>query len=179
MNSKCQMVKANFATTRKPKIYLDTSVINFLYVTDAPEYRRATEVFFEKVVAQNKVETYISNIVTEEINKTKNDGVRKMLLGTFEKYGSIKTLVAENERLEEIAFLGENYIKNGIIPPAKVADSLHVAYSVVFQMDILVSWNFQHLANVNKERRIVLLNETLGYYYPFRMANPLEVYYDE
>ena len=32
---------------RKLKIYLDTSVVNFLYVKDAPEYRKATEVFFE------------------------------------------------------------------------------------------------------------------------------------
>jgi hypothetical protein len=164
---------------RKLKIYLDTSVVNFLYVKDAPEYRKATEVFFERVIAQNKADTYISNVVIDEINKTANMALRNSLLGTFEKYNTIKTLVAGNERLEEIAFLGESYIKSGIIRPAKVADSLHIAYSVAFQMDVLVSWNFQHLANVNKEQRVVILNKTLGYHYPFRMANPLEVYYDE
>ena len=164
---------------KKLKVYLDTSVINFLYVTDAHEYRKATEVFFEKVVALNKIDTYISNIVIDEINKTKDESLREVLLGTLEKYDTIQTLVAEGERQGEIAFLGESYIRNGIIPPAKVADSLHIAYSVAFQMDILVSWNFQHLANVNKEQRIVILNKTLGYNYPFRMANPLEVYYEE
>jgi hypothetical protein len=46
-------------------------------------------------------------------------------------------------------------------------------------MDILLSWNFQHLANVNKEQKIIILNKTLGYNYPFRMANPLEVYFEE
>jgi hypothetical protein len=84
---------------KKLKIYLDTSIVNFLYVNDSPEYRKATEVFFDNVVAKNKVETYISNIVIEEINKTEN--------------------------------------------------------------------------------KVITLNRTLGYYYPFRMANPLEVYFEE
>jgi hypothetical protein len=164
---------------KKLKIYLDTSIINFLYVNDAPEYRKATEVFFDNVVAKNKIDTYISNIVIDEINKTDDKNRRSMLLETFDKYKNIKTLIAENETIDEIALLSENYIRNGIIPPKKVADSFHIAYSTIFQMDILLSWNFQHLANVNKEQKVIILNKTLGYNYPFRMANPLEVYFEE
>ncbi|MHC6202777.1 PIN domain-containing protein [Breznakiellaceae bacterium SP9] len=164
---------------KKLKVYLDTSIINFLYVEDSPDYRKATEIFFENIVAENKIETYISNIVIDEINKTENENKRNTLLETFEKYINIKTLVAEDDVMDEIAFLGENYIKNNIIPQKKLADSLHVAYTTIFQMDILLSWNFQHLANVNKEQRIVLLNKALGYNYPFRMSNPLEVYFEE
>ncbi|MDR2591670.1 MAG: hypothetical protein LBC59_02550 [Chitinispirillales bacterium] len=164
---------------KKLKVYLDTSIINFLYVDDSPEYRKATEVFFNNVVAKNKIDTYISNIVIDEINKTDDRSRRSTLLGTFEKYTNIKNLVAENETLNEIAILGENYIKNGIIPPKKISDSLHITYSTIFQMDILLSWNFQHLANINKEQKVIILNRTLGYNYPFRMANPLEVYFEE
>ena len=163
----------------KLKVYLDTSIINFLYVEDSPEYRKATEVFFENVVAKNKIETYISNIVIDEINKTEDETQRNKLLGTFEKYENIRTLIAENEIINDIAFLSESYIEKGIIPKKKNADSLHVAYSTIFQMDILLSWNFQHLANINKEHKIIILNKTLGYNYPFRMANPLEVYFEE
>ena len=164
---------------KKIKIYLDTSIINFLYVTDSPEYRKATEVFFDGVVAKNKVDTYISNIVIDEINNTEDKNLRNTLLETIDKYTNIKTLVAEDEILREIAFLGENYINSGIIPQKKNADSFHIAYSTVFQMDILLSWNFQHLANIGKEQKIMALNKTLGYHYPFRMANPLEVYFEE
>jgi hypothetical protein len=163
----------------KLRVYLDTSIINFLYVDDAPEYRRATEIFFNNVVAKDRIDTYISNIVIDEINKTRNKNWRDILLGTFEKYTTIKTLVAEDDIMNDIAYLGESYIKNGIIPQKKTADSLHIAYSTIFQMDILLSWNFQHLANVNKEQKIIILNKTLGYNYPFRMANPLEVYFEE
>ena len=164
---------------KKLKVYLDTSIINFLYINDSPEYRKATEVFFSNVVTKDKIEAYISNIVIDEINQTKNNEHKDKLLETFNKYKNIRTLVAEDNMVNEIASLGENYIKNGIIPSTKVADSFHIAYSTLFQMDILLSWNFKHLANISKEHKIITLNRTLGYYYPFRMANPLEVYFDE
>ena len=164
---------------KKLKVYLDTSTINFLYIDDCLEYRKATEVFFENIVSKNKVETYISNVVIDEINKTDNKNQRDKLLGTFKKYPNIKILTADAEAINDIAFLSEKYIENDIIPKKKIADSLHIAYSVIFQMDILLSWNFQHLANINKEQKIIILNKALGYNYPFRMANPLEVYFEE
>jgi len=161
------------------RVYLDTSIINFLYETDSPELRKITEIFFENIISRKKVDAFISNIVIDEINNTKNEDKKELLLSTFEKYDNIKTLIAKDEIIEEIAFLGESYIKNGIIPIKKIADSLHAAYTTIFQMDILLSWNYQHLANINKEQKILILNKTLGYNYPFRMANPLEVYFDE
>src|SRR5215510_7420693 len=133
------------------RIYLDTSIINFLYETDSPDFRKVTEVFFENIIGKSKVDAFISNIVIDEINKTESESKRAFLLSTFEKYDNIITLVAEDDEIiNEIAFLGENYIKNGIIPEKKIADSLHIAYTTIFQMDILLSWNFQHLANINK-----------------------------
>ena len=164
---------------KKLKVYLDTSIINFLYIKDSPDFMQETEVFFNNILAKDKISAYISNVVIDEINQTKNVEHRNKLLETFNKYKNIETLIAEDNIVNEIAFLSDNYIKNGIIPSTKVADSLHIAYSTFFQMDILLSWNFKHLANINKEHKIITLNRTLGYYYPFRMANPLEVYFDE
>jgi hypothetical protein len=46
-------------------------------------------------------------------------------------------------------------------------------------MDILLSWNFKHLANINKEQKILVVNRSYGFQYPFRMANPLEVIFDD
>jgi predicted nucleic acid-binding protein len=164
---------------KKLNVYLDTSIINFLTANDSPAYRKATEVFFAEIVARDKINTYISNIVIDEINKTENVNRRNTLLETFEKFTNIKTLIAENEIQSEIASLAEKYIENNIIPKNKTADAFHIAYSTLFQMDILLSWNFQHLANINKEQKIIMLNRILGYNYSFRMANPLEVYFEE
>jgi hypothetical protein len=65
------------------KVYLDTSIINFLTVEDSPDYRRDTEVFFETVIVPNKVVPYISRFVIEEINDTKEIDKREKLLNTL------------------------------------------------------------------------------------------------
>jgi hypothetical protein len=160
---------------KKLKVYLDTSVINFLKVEDSPDYRRDTELFFENIVASGKVETYVSRIVFEEINNTDDLVKRKELLDIFVKYPNIKTLIAEENNVEEINILVGSYLDNGIIPRKNIADAFHIAYSTVYEMDILLSWNFKHLANINKEQKVLLVNKLNGYNYPFRMANPLEV----
>jgi rRNA-processing protein FCF1 len=164
---------------KKLKVYLDTSIINFLYVDDSPVFRKATEDFFDDIVAKNKIEPYVSSSVIDEIKGTRDKVHRYTLLGTFEKYPNIQNLTAGNAAREEIALLSEKYIENNIIPKKNVIDSFHIAFATVFQMDILLSWNFKHLANINKEQKVIILNKTLGYHYPFRMANPLEVYYGE
>ncbi|GHV48441.1 hypothetical protein AGMMS49546_38990 [Spirochaetia bacterium] len=161
------------------KVYLDTSIINFLTVDDSPDYRRDTELFFETIIVPNKVVSYISRVVIEEINDTKETEKREELLNILRKYPNIKMLVAEDDNVEEIAFLAETYMENGIIPRKKIADAFHIAYSTIFEMDILLSWNFKHLANVKKEQKISIINKINGYNYPFRMANPLEVLNDE
>ena len=164
---------------KKLKVYLDTSIINFLIVEDSPDYRHDTELFFETVIAPERVEAFVSRIVFEEINNTINIQKKKELLDIFTKYPNIKTLVAEEHNVEEIKFLVENYLDKEIIPRKNIADAFHIAYSTVFQMDILLSWNFKHLANVKKEQKILIVNKLNGFHYPFRMANPLEVLSDE
>jgi rRNA-processing protein FCF1 len=173
------MFRRNDNSLKKLKVYLDTSIINFLEADDAPEYKKSTENFFENVVAPEKIEVYISNVVIDEINDTNNEKTKSKLHENIKKYPNIKMLATNDENIDEIAFLVENYITNGIIPNKKAADAFHIAYSTIFQMDVLLSWNFKHLANINKEQKILGLNKILGYNHPFRMANPLEVYFDE
>jgi predicted nucleic acid-binding protein len=164
---------------KKLKVYLDTSIINFLLVEDSPDYRKDTELFFETIIAKDIVESYISRVVIEEINNTKEAAKKEKLLNTLKQYPNIKTLAADNKEAEEIIFLAEAYINEGIIPGKKIADAFHVAYSTIFEMDILLSWNFKHLANIKKEQKILIVNKSNGYNYPFRMANPLEVLNDD
>jgi hypothetical protein len=160
---------------KKLKVYLDTSIISFLKAEDSPDYRRDTELFFETIVFTEKIDTYVSRIVFQEINNTNDLKRRKELLDIFIKHPNIKTLVAEENNVEEINILVKSYLDNEIIPRKNIADAFHVAYSTVFEMDILLSWNFKHLANINKEQKILIVNKLNGYNYPFRMASPLEV----
>jgi hypothetical protein len=42
-------------------------------------------------------------------------------------------------------------------------------------MDILLSWNFKHLANIRREKLIAEINQTTGYPELLRLLSPLEV----
>ena len=75
----------------------------------------------------------------------------------------------------EVELLAAEYQRLDAIPAGHWEDATHVAICTVNQMDVLVSWNFKHLANVNRERRIAAVNESLGYVYPLRITTPLEV----
>jgi hypothetical protein len=56
---------------------------------------------------------------------------------------------------------------------------MNVAICTVLEFDVLLSWNFQHLANVKKQIRINTANQANGYLYPLRITTPLEVMGDE
>jgi hypothetical protein len=75
--------------------------------------------------------------------------------------------------------LAESYVRERIIPRAKLEDAMHIATATVFEMDILLSWNYKHLANVGKEARIEAANLLAGYTKRLRMVTPMEVLYGE
>jgi len=52
------------------KIYLETSVINFLFAEDAPEKMKVTQEFFNII---NEFEVYISDIVLLEIEQARTE----------------------------------------------------------------------------------------------------------
>lgn len=53
---------------RKLKIYLDTSIINFVEAKDAPEKEAVTHEFLDKFI--HLYDVYYSDIVVFEINRT-------------------------------------------------------------------------------------------------------------
>jgi predicted nucleic acid-binding protein len=155
---------------KKLKIYLDTSVINFLFADDAPEKRDATRKFFENHIT--KYEAVVSAVVLEEINRTKDISQRDKLTGKIKEYDLGEVPL---EPKEEVTNLADAYVEAGVIPEKKYEDALHVALCTIHSIDVLVSWNFEHLANINKERRILAVSQKNGYFYPLRITTPLEV----
>jgi len=57
----------------------------------------------------------------------------------------------------------------------KEADALHAAIATVNQMDIFLSWNYRHLANVFRERRVLAENMLLNFTHTFRIITPFEL----
>ena len=155
---------------KKLRIYLDTSVINFLFADDSKEFCQVTKDFF--AVYADRYDLFVSQIVLLEINRTPDSTHRNRLSKVIRDY-AIKVL--PDDDANQIKKLADLYTKKGVIPANKMEDALHVAYATVCKMDILLSWNFKHLANINKEAKILAVNNEEGYHYPLRLLSPLEV----
>jgi predicted nucleic acid-binding protein len=158
--------------SKKLKIYLDTSVINFLVSEQSPEKREITTDFFENYVLKEKYDIYISSVVISEILNTKDIEKRTILLDIIAKY-PIKTVVISES--DEISNLAQKYLEENVIPKKNVADALHIAISVINNIDILLSWNYKHLANFNRKRRVININLINNYFYPLDILTPYEV----
>ena len=139
------------------RIYIDTSVINGLYIEDAPWIKEATKNFFA-VARKNNYSVYASDFVIVEIERTPNPIKRKKLLNGIKEYELKKILVTdESEKLAEI------YIKNNIIPHRYLPDALHIAIASVHKIPILVSWNFKHIVRHKTRVGVNSVNKKYGY----------------
>jgi predicted nucleic acid-binding protein len=158
---------------KKLKIYLDTSVINFLFADDAPEKKEVTVDFFENYI--NDYDVYISELVIIEIKRTSNLEKLEKLLNAITK----NNLKYYNEINNEILELADNYLKNSIVPYNQIDDARHLAFATFFEFDILLSWNFKHLANINVQRKLYVTNLNLGFNKQLLLYNPMELTYDK
>jgi predicted nucleic acid-binding protein len=157
-------------------IYLDTSVVSFLLADDEPELRDITIEFFDAYLG--RYEVAVSEVLLFEIGKTADEGRRARLQKAIQTYRLPVIDLTDDERAEVFALVGR-YMEAGVIPPGKREDALHLAIATVRQYDILLSWNFRHLANIHKQTQVNAVNAQAGYRHPLNLLNPMEVMYEE
>lgn len=83
-----------------------------------------------------------------------------------EKREAIKAVVDNLPVLEftqEAAELADRYLKEGIIPPKYRDDALHLALATVHNMDVAVSWNFDHIVRLKTKHGVTGVNTLLGH----------------
>lgn len=156
---------------KKLKIYLDTSIISFYLADDSKEYQKVTREFFKN---SHQYDIFVSEVVLFEIKKTNDLELRENLLRIVEK-NDIRIQNIDEEKAEEIDSLVKEYIKEGIVPLKKIEDGYHIAIATVYEFDILLSWNFRHLASINKNVKINGVNRRMNYWKELKVITPLEV----
>ena len=72
----------------------------------------------------------------------------------------------------EIDQIAQTYIDRLIMPQDMFGDAHHVALASFYDIDALLTWNYKHIANLNKIRRIRQINQELGLPTP-ELATPL------
>jgi hypothetical protein len=121
--------------------------------------------------------TFLTWLIAE-IEDTNDDEEREKLLDIVQRY-PIEILEISEASEREAESLADQYVKANIVPEKKIADAYHIALSVLGNINYLVSWNFRHLANVNKEQKVHIVNLEYNYRHDLRIITPLELMNDE
>ncbi|GAA3941097.1 hypothetical protein GCM10022209_40360 [Chitinophaga oryziterrae] len=59
--------------------------------------------------------------------------------------------------------LAAEYIRSGALTNKSYHDAIHIAIASIYKADILASWNFKHIVNVEKIPVYNAVNESMGY----------------
>ena len=67
---------------------------------------------------------------------------------------------------DEVEDLSAKYMQNFNFPDKLVRDIFHIALSVYYDMDFLLTWNCSHIANAHFKKQLEHYNNQLGYKTP-------------
>jgi predicted nucleic acid-binding protein len=152
--------------TFKPRVYIDTSVIGGCFDEEFKEY--SLQLFDEFISGRKRL--VISDVLLFELEEAPQQ-VKSAL--TRVPSGNIE-YVSLNE--ESIA-LASAYLKEEVVAEGSLSDARHMAIATVERVDILVSWNYKHIVNVNRIRLLNSVNLKLGYPV-IEIRSPREVLYE-
>jgi len=157
----------------KLMLYIETSVRSHWFADDSPEWREATRQFLGFCRAHRRaVGLYVSDLVLNELRRAPGR-LAGDLVGLVTKHRA--TVLRPKDR-EMVAALAEAYAEHGAIPKAQQADRLHAAIATAEDMDMLVSWNYRHLVNVERRRKILAVNGLAGHSTHIEIVTPPEVF---
>ena len=141
---------------RKPKIYLDTSVISHLAAPDAPNWQADTRILW-KAIQAGDYDVCISPVVIGELYECTEPKLSFLLT----QLGLIQYV--ELQETDEVLELAQKYIDAGVLRQKSFDDCQHIAYACVYNCDMLIAWNHKHLVNVNTISGVKGVNALAGY----------------
>lgn len=136
----------------KQRIYIDTSVVGGYF---DEEFKEATRLLFDRL-EKNEIIFMISDLLDLELlNAPEN--VRELLhnysAGKFQRV----------ELTDEVITLADNYIFEKVVGHTSLEDCRHIALATINRVDVLASWNFKHIVNLDRIKGYNSVNLKLGY----------------
>lgn len=135
-----------------PKVYIDTSVIGGCF---DDEFREYSNKLFNEFKSGLKI-AVISDITLDELENAP-DHVQKKINEIPDKF---KELILLDDESKE---LSQNYIIEKVVTMKYLADAQHIAIATINKIDLLVSWNFKHIVNLDKIQNYNAVNIKNGY----------------
>ncbi|MCC6286944.1 MAG: PIN domain protein [Chitinophagaceae bacterium] len=136
----------------KQRIYIDTSVVGGYF---DEELLSPTRMLFERL-ENNEIIFVVSDLLDLELLNAPEQ-VRELL----QNYSADK--FQRVELTEEAIKLADTYISEKVVGRASLEDCRHIALATITKVDVLASWNFKHIVNLDRIKGYNSVNLRLGY----------------
>ena len=145
----------------RQRVYIETSVVSYLVAKPSPELiilarQAVTEHWWR--LWRPRYDVFVSNVVVREAAEGDKEAARLRL----EALSGIPRLPGTPEARILVRML----VRSKAIPLAAEDDAAHVALAAVHEMDVLLTWNCRHIANVLAAPKIRDIIERAGYEAP-------------
>ena len=150
------------------RVYIETSVWGMVAPGQSPALQEPTLEFLDACTARQH-QPYISAVVADELRRA-DEAVRKI---TIARLGAIDPTVLELTPRSEA--LAERFVREGILSARRLDDARHVACALAHELELLVSWNYRHIANVRKSEAFNAIAVLGGVRGDLEIHTPLEV----
>jgi len=134
------------------RIYIDTSVVGGFF---DEEFKDPTQRLFKRL-EDNEVRFVISDLLELELIQAPKH-VNELLL----KYPSDR--FERVELTDEVMLLADKYITEKVVGRTSLEDCRHIALATINRVDVLASWNFKHIVNLDRIKGYNSVNLTQGY----------------
>ena len=132
------------------RIYIENSVIGGYF---DEEFKEHTRKLFEKFKKGIYKPIISSHVIAELENGAPNHVKENLKTINYEEY------IVNDEMLK----LAEKYMEQKIVSENYYSDALHIAVATVLGVDVLVSWNFKHIVNLDRIKLFNSVNLREGY----------------
>lgn len=157
----------------KPTLYLESTIPSYYVARPSKDlviltHQHLTQEWWDTRIARYQV--FVSEIVHDEILRGDSDAARRRAQA-IEQFPTL-------EVSDEAEQLAQTYLRELLLPPNALADSLHLAVASVNEMDYLLTWNCRHIARGSVKRRLPDINQARGLVTP-TICTPEELMYDD
>jgi predicted nucleic acid-binding protein len=136
---------------RKLRIYLDTSAVGG-YFDD--EFSFDTKLLFDEII-KGEYRLVISDLTEKELVNAP-ESVRNLLKDLGVDFELVNVT-------QESIDLATEYLKEKVVGQTSADDCIHIATATIYNVDLLVSWNFKHIVNIQRIRGYNSINIKNGY----------------
>ena len=136
----------------RQRIYIDTSVVGGYF---DEEFSETTKRFFERL-ENNEIVFVISDLLDFELTGAPRN-VRELLYNfSSDKFERVQLT-------EEAIQLANKYITEKVVGKTSLEDCRHIALATINRVDVLASWNFKHIVNLDRIKGYNSVNYRYGY----------------